>query len=49
MDYKNRIAKILFLIGIGEMVAGLILAFVFGTVDVGYYTTRYEVSWGYFF
>ncbi len=31
------------------MVAGLILAFVFGTVDVGYYTTRYEVSWGIFF
>ncbi|MFC0559695.1 hypothetical protein [Halalkalibacter alkalisediminis] len=49
MDYKNSIAKILFWIGIFQIVIGIILAFSLSTVDVGYYSSSYEISWGTFF
>ncbi|MCK0470897.1 hypothetical protein [Halalkalibacter sp. APA_J-10(15)] len=48
MNYKNKVATALFYIGIGQMIAGLIIGFVVAGENIGTYAVRYEISWGLF-
>lgn len=49
MSKNNVIANFLFIIGIIEIVAGIVLGIIFGTIEVeGYYSSYTSFSWSIF-